>query len=336
MKPTPIWDAVGSNLLDSCSPWPHNIWAVTGLFAIFLLLSACAYATRTETGRASATNTSAALTTNHLPLKGDPGLVTSVHVPTRDANETASLKSKARSLKASNSCPLKADTQLGSCSKTERISASTLNRTSHFPLICRTGKPKITSRSSDCEPFTVSDFYNLEPDRPASLRVLSSGHAVTGLGLTHFMVLGRAFRKEADVRINASRNLRIIPKTITSLAFSSEYVSILHASKQPQYSFSGFYFLHRWRIQIPADRSPSSRGKNIANLLASRFYEIWRWKREFVFSLQYFCEVICIQDYRRTVSEISICPANRTSLSVECVTWMLLSSIIIQARSLAQ
>jgi hypothetical protein len=44
--------------------------AVTGLFALFLLPSVRLYA-RTESGRASATNTHAALTTNHLPKKGD-------------------------------------------------------------------------------------------------------------------------------------------------------------------------------------------------------------------------------------------------------------------------
>src|ERR1041385_6885487 len=115
-----------------------------------------------------------ALTTNHLPRKANPWLQTSLQVPARNANAPAFQRSKARSLKAWNSCPQTPDTQSGSCSKTEHISAAMLSHPSQFFLNCQTGKPKTTNLSTAGELFTVSDLSNIKPE-PAERRVLYCG-----------------------------------------------------------------------------------------------------------------------------------------------------------------
>jgi hypothetical protein len=79
-----VWDEpkFGTNLPDSCGFGPHNVWVLLGLFALFLLLSACAYATRTKTGRASGINTYAALT--KITFVRKVIWLPKVYVPARD------------------------------------------------------------------------------------------------------------------------------------------------------------------------------------------------------------------------------------------------------------
>jgi hypothetical protein len=165
---------IGTNLLDSCTSWPHNIWAVTGIFAVFLLLSACAYAKRTV-GPRFGVSRNAALTT-HPPSyeRRDSWLPLSVHVPRRDANQTHSLLSVARSLNESKSRPCLMTAQSGFFSKTEPISGLTLTRSFGSLQIFRTGKLTTTNRSNAGNLSVPNNaFSNLKPE-PAERRVLSS------------------------------------------------------------------------------------------------------------------------------------------------------------------
>jgi hypothetical protein len=82
------------------------------------------------------------------PDKRRQWLRVSLHVPARDANQTRSLLSVARSLSESKSQPWTTTSQSGLCSKTERISHSMLSRSFASLPIFPTGKLTITNASN--------------------------------------------------------------------------------------------------------------------------------------------------------------------------------------------
>lgn len=98
---------IGTNLPDSCGYWPHNIWVLALFFALFLLLSACAYATR-NTGRVRWLRPFAALTTNPPSYeRRDSWLLNSVNAQAdgkqfRIGALWPSLKPEAKPLNVSN------------------------------------------------------------------------------------------------------------------------------------------------------------------------------------------------------------------------------------------
>src|SRR5262249_48035558 len=144
------------NILDSCRGFPHNFWAVTGLFAIFLLLLLLLYATRSITGRARWLRPNAALTTNPLLSKGDPWLTLSVNVPARKTQDRSSTSAKSEARSWNKLRSTRRWVQSSSCSKTERPSASILIPASLSSLNCQTLKLETGEVSNAGRSFTVN------------------------------------------------------------------------------------------------------------------------------------------------------------------------------------
>jgi hypothetical protein len=172
----------GDNILDSCSSWPHNIWAVTGFFALFLLLSACAYATRTKTGYASAVNAHAALTKS--PLWEARWLSIRLNALAEERKHTNGFstftRQEARSLPKWNFPFHLITTSSKSSFRTKLRSRSISNPASKSPLSLSIGSLANTNPFATGDLFTASNnFSNIKPE-PAERRVLSSRHNVTG------------------------------------------------------------------------------------------------------------------------------------------------------------
>ena len=138
------------------------------IFAIFLLLSVRCYAKRTETD-APVFSHERALTTNHLPVKGDSWLQTSLN---QTSEFSGSPRQRARSLPKWNypSRPITASSKLSF--RTKPLSRSILNRVCKSPLSWSVGSLAVTNLSNAGDLFTVSNnFSNLKPE-PVERRVL--------------------------------------------------------------------------------------------------------------------------------------------------------------------
>jgi hypothetical protein len=125
-----------------------NTFSRDRVFAIFLLLSVCCFAT-TDTGRASAINTHAALTKIHLPLKGESWLSLSVAEPQNRIPASASFQwQRERSLPKSNCLSHPITTSLKSCFRTRPLSIFKLNPVSKLCRNWSIGNQANTNRSN--------------------------------------------------------------------------------------------------------------------------------------------------------------------------------------------
>jgi hypothetical protein len=156
----------------------QDFFAVTGLFALFLLLCLCGCATRAVTGYASALNTDAALTTNHLPVKGESWLPISLNERSRTSGFTNSLRQRARLLPKWSfpSHPITESSR--SFSMIKLPSLSTWNRVSKSLPKLSVGSLEVTNLSNAGDLSSASnDFSNTNTTPAFSGRVFLSGLA---------------------------------------------------------------------------------------------------------------------------------------------------------------
>jgi hypothetical protein len=161
--------------------WPRivqDFFAVTGLFAIFLLLCLSGCATRAVTECADGLNIDASLTTNHLPRKANSWLPISLNEISHTSASTSSLSQRARLLpKWSFPChPI--TTSLKSFLRTKLPSASIWIPASKLLQNSSVGRVAATNHSSAGDLSSASnDFSNTNITPAFSGRVFSSGLA---------------------------------------------------------------------------------------------------------------------------------------------------------------
>lgn len=126
----------------------------------------------------------AALTTNHLPEKGDLWLLPRVPVPARGA-QGSSRKSRAKSWMTWNCLSPRITAPCISGFKTRRRSPSIFSRASGSLLHWLIGRLEIADYSSSGGLFTASTNAHAKPHRPAIRRVLFSVTPRAGGVLCH-------------------------------------------------------------------------------------------------------------------------------------------------------
>ena len=162
--------------LTQCRILSKNISSRDRVFAIFLLLCLLDCVTRAETGCVSVLSTDAALTTNHLPLKGESWLPTSLanaRIPI--SAFSPSLRQRARSLpKWSFQSHLITESSK-SFSQTKLPCASIWNRESKSPLSLSVGSLEVTNHANAGDLSSASNFSKHQNKPAFSGRVFSSG-----------------------------------------------------------------------------------------------------------------------------------------------------------------
>jgi hypothetical protein len=219
------------------------------IFAVFLLLSACAYAKRTLTGRANGLNTYATLTTNHLLWKGDSWLPMILAVGNGQAFTGCS-----------PFLTVLTGQLLPSWSSYPQAKFSVRN-------IWRNSKSDQMKLRKNSSPSSISEPHTqLKPDRPAEMRVLSSA----GLSITISEI------SSVNQKIMAGK-LRSLPfgysgtKTISRNPFteivslSPESIDVSRASPHIQ-----FHLTARSQIGIKSRLQQLFLGKGIYALLELR------------------------------------------------------------------